>query len=199
MCTATQLVVIKTSEISRWKSMLRLFSKWPVFIRELTFFQGEIQIANEHMKRCSAALVMELKVTQSCLTLCDPMDFTVHGILQARILKWAAFPFSRGIFPTQGLNPGLSLCRWILYHLSYEGSPHWLWGKFKSKPHGKPFPTHKEGYNQEVKQRQALVRMCRNPNPYTRILKHCWWGWELVWPLWKTAWQVLKWLNQELR
>ena len=105
----------------------------------------------------------------------------------------------QGIFPPQGLNQGLLHCRWILYHLSYEGSPHWLWGKFKSKPHGKPFPTHNEGYNQEVKQRQALVRMCRNPNPYTRILKHCWWGWELVWPLWKTAWQVLKWLNQELR
>ena len=33
---------------------------------------------------------------QSCLTLCNPMDYTVHGILQARILKWVAFPFSRG-------------------------------------------------------------------------------------------------------
>ena len=30
------------------------------------------------------------KVAQSCLTLCDPMDYTVHGILQARILEWAA-------------------------------------------------------------------------------------------------------------
>jgi len=38
----------------------------------------------------------EVKVTQSCLTLCDPMDCTVHGILQARILEWVAFPFSRG-------------------------------------------------------------------------------------------------------
>ena len=37
-----------------------------------------------------------LKVIQSCLTLCDPMDYTVYGILQARILEWAAFPFSRG-------------------------------------------------------------------------------------------------------
>ena len=36
------------------------------------------------------------KVTWSCLTLCDPMDYTVHGILQARILEWVAFPFSRG-------------------------------------------------------------------------------------------------------
>ena len=30
------------------------------------------------------------------LTLCDPMDYTVHGILQARIFEWVAFPFSRG-------------------------------------------------------------------------------------------------------
>ena len=38
----------------------------------------------------------EVKVTQLCPTLCDPMDYTVHGILQARILEWVAFPFSRG-------------------------------------------------------------------------------------------------------
>ena len=36
-----------------------------------------------------------VKVAQSCLTLCDHMDYKVHGILQARILKWVAFPFSR--------------------------------------------------------------------------------------------------------
>ena len=39
---------------------------------------------------------MKVKVTQSCLTLCDPVDYSVHGILQARILKWVAFPFSSG-------------------------------------------------------------------------------------------------------
>ena len=33
---------------------------------------------------------------QLCQTLCHPMDYTVHGILQARILEWVAFPFSRG-------------------------------------------------------------------------------------------------------
>ena len=38
----------------------------------------------------------EVKVTQLCPTLCNPMDYTVHGILQARILEWVAFPFSRG-------------------------------------------------------------------------------------------------------
>ena len=38
----------------------------------------------------------EVKVAQSCPTLCDPMVYIVHGILQARILEWVAFPFSRG-------------------------------------------------------------------------------------------------------
>ena len=39
---------------------------------------------------------VKVKVTQSCLTLSDPMDCIVHVILQARILEWVAFPFSRG-------------------------------------------------------------------------------------------------------
>ena len=38
---------------------------------------------------------MKVKVTQSCSTLCNFMDYTVHGILQDRILEWVAFPFSR--------------------------------------------------------------------------------------------------------
>ena len=39
---------------------------------------------------------VKVKVAQPCLTLCNPMDYTVHGILQARILEWVAFPFSWG-------------------------------------------------------------------------------------------------------
>ena len=39
---------------------------------------------------------VKVKVAQSCLTLCNPVDYTVHGILQARIREWVAFPFSRG-------------------------------------------------------------------------------------------------------
>ena len=41
-------------------------------------------------------LMVKVKVTQSCWTLCDPMDYTVPGILQAKILEWIAFPFSKG-------------------------------------------------------------------------------------------------------
>ena len=40
--------------------------------------------------------VSEVKVAQSCPSLWDSMDYTVHGILQDRILDWLAFPFSRG-------------------------------------------------------------------------------------------------------
>ena len=40
--------------------------------------------------------ISEVNVSQSWQTLCDPMDYTIHGILQASILEWVAFPFSRG-------------------------------------------------------------------------------------------------------
>ena len=39
---------------------------------------------------------MEIKATQWCLTPCNPTDYIVHEILQARILKWVAASFSRG-------------------------------------------------------------------------------------------------------
>ena len=38
----------------------------------------------------------KVNVAQSCPTLCNPMDYTVHGILQAKILEWVAVPFSKG-------------------------------------------------------------------------------------------------------
>ena len=41
-------------------------------------------------------VVVKVKVAQSCPTLRDPRDYTVHGILQVRTLEWAAFPFARG-------------------------------------------------------------------------------------------------------
>ena len=65
----------------------------------------------------------ESEVTQSCRTLCDPMDCSlsgssVLGIFQTRILEWVAISFSRR---SQGLNPGLPHCRQMLYHLSHQG------------------------------------------------------------------------------
>ena len=56
-------------------------------MESLSFFQGDSEV--------------KVLVSQSCLTLCDPMDhsppdFSVHGILQARILEWVAMSSSRG-------------------------------------------------------------------------------------------------------
>ena len=61
------------------------------------------------------------KVTQSCPTLCNPMD-TVHGILQARILKWVAVPFSRGSCQPRDQTQ-VSCTAADLYHLNHQGKP----------------------------------------------------------------------------
>ena len=57
--------------------------------------------SNESTLRIRWPKYWSVSVTQSCPTLCDPMDCSppgssVHGILQARILEWVAIPFSRG-------------------------------------------------------------------------------------------------------
>ena len=86
------------------------------------------------------AYPFEVKCSESLSVLYDsaaPCTNTVHGILQARILEWAAFPFTRGwIFPTQGSNPGLLHCKRILYQLSHKGSPRileWIAYPFSSE------------------------------------------------------------------
>ena len=67
--------------------------------------EDEIQALIERKK-----VKVKVLVTQSCPTLCDPMDCSppdssVHGILQARILEKVAIPFSRGDLPDPGIKP----------------------------------------------------------------------------------------------
>ena len=69
-------------------------------------------------------LGLKVKFTQSCPTLWDPIDCSlpgssVHGIHTGV----GSHSLLQGIFPTQGLNPGLPHCGQILYHLSHQGSP----------------------------------------------------------------------------
>ena len=61
-------------------------------------------------------VVRVVKVTQSCPTLCDPIDYRFHGILQARILEWVAVLFSR-----ESSQPRIKPR--ILYQLSHQRSP----------------------------------------------------------------------------
>ena len=66
---------------------------------------------------------------KSCLTVCDPMDRTVHGILQARILEF----LSPGDLPNPGMEPH---CGRILYQSSHQGSPRilaWVAYPFSSR------------------------------------------------------------------
>ena len=91
---------------------------------------------------------MKVKVAQSCPTLCNPVDGTVHGILQARIWECIDFPFSRGSSQprgqTQMSNPDLPHFKWILYQGSHKGSPRMVvgWGNFTEEG--------REGFPEEV-------------------------------------------------
>ena len=71
---------------------------------ETTTLQGWVMLSctgSRYLGFSSCGSWALVKVTQSCPTLCDPMGYTVHGILQARILEVVAFPFSRGYFQTR--------------------------------------------------------------------------------------------------
>ena len=66
---------------------------------------------------------LKVKVSQLCPTLCNLMDYIVRGILQARILEWIAFLFSRGSSQPRDQTQVSCICRQILYQLSHKGSP----------------------------------------------------------------------------
>ena len=73
--------------------------------------------------------LMVCLVAQSCPTLCDPMDCSppgssVHGDSPGKNTGVACHSLLQGISPSQGSNPDLPDCRWILYHLSHQGSPY---------------------------------------------------------------------------
>ena len=94
-------------------------------------------------RNCNKILQAESEsevAAQSCLTLCNPMDcslpgFSVHGILQARILEWVTISFSRGSSQHRGSNPGLLHWRQTLSPLSHGP---------KNEPRFKPHSTTKE-------------------------------------------------------
>ena len=61
---------------------------------------------------------VKVKLVQLCLTLCDPMYYTVHGIIQARTLEWVAFAFSRDL-----PNPGIEARSPVLQEDSLPAKP----------------------------------------------------------------------------
>ena len=83
-------------------------------------------------------------VTQSCLTLCDPMDYnlpgsSVHGISQGRILEWVAISFSRGS-SQPGDRTHSYIGRGILYHRAIREAHMCHWSFVQKPMEGTP-PT----------------------------------------------------------
>ena len=69
---------------------------------------------------------MKVKVAQSCPTLCEPIDYTVHEILQARILEWVAFPFSRrSSHPRDGTQVSHTAGRFFTSWATREAQEYW--------------------------------------------------------------------------
>ena len=106
-----------------WKHCVDILSRVHVLV-QMCRPQGKPVVIHHVLK----SYYSSVGCSQSCLTLCDPMDYSppgssVHGIFQARITGVGSQSLLQGIFPTQGLNPGLLHCRQILYQLRHQGSP----------------------------------------------------------------------------
>ena len=80
---------------------------------------ANVYIPDTGSKELCRPLRERVKVAQMCLTLCNPMVYTIHRILQNTGV--GSLSLLQGIFPTQGYNPGLLHCRWILYQRSPLG------------------------------------------------------------------------------
>ena len=78
-------------------------------------------------------LKVKVKVTQSCLTLCDRMEYTVHGILQARILQWGAFPFSRGSSQARDWTQVSGIAGWFFTSWATRVAQNSSWAILNSK------------------------------------------------------------------
>ena len=94
----TLLHFLENKILGVWKSLTK---HW-LYVHSLTIKKGKWRFGlfiftSWHYR-------MKVKVTQLCLTLCDPMDYTVCGVLQARMLEWVAFPFCRESFQSRDLT-----------------------------------------------------------------------------------------------
>ena len=119
-----------------------------IFQRTLTIEPGRVRLHHGELRMSDERIVTESQeismkhrpvlpavlcwVTLSCLILCNPMDCSlpgssVHGDSPDKKTGVGCYTLLQGIFPTQGLNPGLPCCRQILYHLSQQGLDQWCW------------------------------------------------------------------------
>ena len=116
---------------------------------------------------------------ESCPALCNLMDCSppgssVHGDSPGKNTGVGCHALLQGLFPTQGSNPGLPHCRWILYRLSHQGSPRSP-GEPQSKAksvhllNGRPAPEGMAWPGLPI----SLLAPHHGPGPFSRLHKYC--------------------------
>ena len=142
-------------------------------------------------------------VTQSCVTLCDPINCgplgsTVHGDSPGKNTGVGCHALLEGIFPTQGSKPGLPHCRWILYRLSHQGSLLIYTSYWYIPPIDIYLLLTYTSYWYTPIQ-MAKIQKTDNTNSAgdtsEGILFHCWWKCKMVQPARKTIWLLITRLN----
>jgi len=116
---AVILIIIKLEIVTDFEH-LELYSKEFGFYLEMIIMMVVVVVMVVIIMAMCCVLCL---VVQSCLTLCDPWPVAFQAPLSmgfSRQESWSGLPCP-GIFPTQGLNPGLPHCRQILYCLSHQG------------------------------------------------------------------------------
>ena len=101
--TITEMANAFDESINNW-TRLRKKHLWAWGYDNRNFWQLKSRENKEKKKEREriCKIYVKVKVAQLCPMLCDPMDYTDHGILQGRILEWVAFPFSRGSSQPRG-------------------------------------------------------------------------------------------------
>ena len=98
---------------------------WPYILVNLVLvYNTSLQLLTFYVMHIFEGVCVCL-VTQSCLILCNPVDFSlpgssIDGDSPGKNTRVGCHALLQGIFPTQGSNPGLPHCRRILYHLSHH-------------------------------------------------------------------------------
>ena len=98
--------------------------------KPVLFYSSMVIHCFYHMVNLFLEWVSEwVKVTQACLTLCNPMDYIIHGILQARILEWVTFLFSSGSSPPRNRTrvsciAGRFFTNWAMREALFLGYTH---------------------------------------------------------------------------
>ena len=98
--------IFQTRILEQFATSLSRGSSWPRDRTPISYVfctGSKILYQEHHLGSPWTCMKERVKVVQSCPTLCDPKDLD-HGILQARILEWVAFSFTRGS-PNPGIEP----------------------------------------------------------------------------------------------